>query len=343
MARRIEKLTRKQEALLAVKRDEWLAYGLSTEPADRVTAEAGVAAAYHEAGLEPPKIVVWLRSPLEGAIGTWMVQQIPTKPEKTTRVKKVRGQVGDQVGGQVRGQVWGQVWDQVGDQVWDQVRGQVWGQVGDLLSYNSVIWGQHDAGSWSWLDTFRELGIDACERTRGLCDVGKSAGWWWPLDGAVVLTDRPSELYRDTDGRLHNDNGPAVRYRDEWCVYAIHGVRVSQQVIEHPDTLTVSQVRDETNAEIRRIMINRFPAQRYLVEAGSKVVATDDWGTLHRLPVAGDEDVVMVECVNSTLEADGSEKVYWLRVPPDSTSPVEALGWTFDLPVEEYRSMAAAS
>ena len=78
-------------------------------------------------------------------------------------------------------------------------------------------------------------------------------------------------------------------------------------------------------------------------DAGAKKVATDEWGTLHRLPVTGDENIVMVEVVNSTPEADGSEKTYWLRVPPESKTPVEALAWTFDLPVEEYRAMAAAS
>lgn len=35
MAKRIETLTAEQEKLLAVKRDEWIRIGLSTEPADR--------------------------------------------------------------------------------------------------------------------------------------------------------------------------------------------------------------------------------------------------------------------------------------------------------------------
>jgi hypothetical protein len=90
-------------------------------------------------------------------------------------------------------------------------------------------------------------------------------------------------------------------------------------------------------------MIGRFPAERYLRDAGAQRVASDEWGTLHRLPVNGDEDVVMVEVANSTPEPDGSVKDYWLRVPPDSKSPVEALAWTFDMPVGEYREMVAAS
>jgi hypothetical protein len=41
-------------ALFAAVRDEWISYGLSTEPADRAAAEAGVMAVYRAAGLEPP-------------------------------------------------------------------------------------------------------------------------------------------------------------------------------------------------------------------------------------------------------------------------------------------------
>lgn len=56
----LDRLTPEQEALLPVVRDEWLAHGLCTEPADRADAEAGVAHAYETAGLAPPSIVVWL-------------------------------------------------------------------------------------------------------------------------------------------------------------------------------------------------------------------------------------------------------------------------------------------
>jgi hypothetical protein len=55
------------------------------------------------------------------------------------------------------------------------------------------------------------------------------------------------------------------------------------------------------------------------------------------------EPIVMVEVVNGTPEPDGSVREFMLRVPPSSVSPVEALAWTYDVPVEEYREMVAAS
>ena len=50
---KIERLTSEQEALIPVIRDEWLAHGLSTEPADREEAARGIRDAYREAGLAP--------------------------------------------------------------------------------------------------------------------------------------------------------------------------------------------------------------------------------------------------------------------------------------------------
>jgi len=93
-------------------------------------------------------------------------------------------------------------------------------------------------------------------------------------------------------------------------------VRVSQQVIEAPDTLTVEQIREEPNEEVRRIMLERFGTERYLRESNAEQVHRDEWGTLYRVRFDDDEDLYMVEVVNSTPEPDGSYRDYFLRVHP---------------------------
>jgi hypothetical protein len=50
-----------------------------------------------------------------------------------------------------------------------------------------------------------------------------------------------------------------------------------------------------------------------------------------------DEEVVLVDVVNSTLEPDGSQRRYVLRVPPDQRVPRDAIGWTFGLPPGAYQ------
>ena len=89
----IDTLTVEQEAMLAQVRDEWLAVGLSTEPANRPAAEEGVRQAYRRAGMEPPSVVIWLGSPYAGCVASAMLSQDQVRAQ-------VRGQVGDAVWGQ---------------------------------------------------------------------------------------------------------------------------------------------------------------------------------------------------------------------------------------------------
>jgi hypothetical protein len=44
----------------------------------------------------------------------------------------------------------------------------------------------------------------------------------------------------------------------------------------------------------------------------------------------------MVRVLNSTDEADGSKKPYWLRVDPSLTTARAAVAWTFGLTAEQY-------
>jgi hypothetical protein len=238
---------------------------------------------------------------------------------------QVWDQVGDQVWGQVRGQVRDQVWDQVRDQVWDQVRDQVGGQVGDQVGgqvwgqvWDQVyraVYGQHDAGWLGYYDAFSRFGLsDLTHPLDGLSEVAKSAGWWWPFRGAVLLTERPLRIRRDERNRLHCEDGPAIVYPDGWGVWSWHGTRVPQEAIETPaELVTAKRISDEPNAEVRRALVERIGAERYMALAKAKVVGTDDWGKLWA--ATAPEPMRVVEVLNSTPEPDGSTKTYWLRVP----------------------------
>ena len=167
-------------------------------------------------------------------------------------------------------------------------------------------------------------------------DVARSAGWWWPFENVVILTPRPLKLHRDTEGRLHNEAGAALLYPDGWGIWSHHGVRVPAKVIEEPDTLSPAEISDETNVEVRRVMMERYGFDRYLRESAAQLVSEDDYGRLWRLDQVDDEPLCMVEVINSTPEPDGSFKNYWLRVRPDCRTAAEAVAWTFGMSAEEY-------
>jgi hypothetical protein len=172
----------------------------------------------------------------------------------------------------------------------------------------------------------------------GLMQVGRNAGWWWALRGAVVLTERPRYVKLDESGRrLHSAEGPAIVYPDGFGVWAWHGLRVERALIEDP--VTVEQIQTQPNTELRRMLTERYGLDRYVKDADAELVSEDDWGKLWRVEMPGDEPLVMVEMVNSTPEPDGSFHTYLERVPPDTRTPLEGLAWQADLPVDVYASM----
>jgi hypothetical protein len=107
--------------------------------------------------------------------------------------------------------------------------------------------------------------------------------------------------------------------------------------VEHPEKIAVSDIEKEGNAEVRRVMIDQFGPTRFVQEGGSRLLSEDEFGKLWRKDMLNDEPIVMVEVQNSTPEPDGSFKTYFLRVPPTITTAHEAVAWTFDVPVNDYR------
>ena len=76
-----------------------------------------------------------------------------------------------------------------------------------------------------------ELPGDLWTREAALARSEAAAGWWWPHRRFVLVCERPAELHLEWGGpggvpRLHNPDGPAIRWPDGWAVHALHGRRV---------------------------------------------------------------------------------------------------------------------
>ena len=190
-----------------------------------------------------------------------------------------------------------------------------------------------------------------------------------------MVCDFPMQIHKDTENRLHNDSGPSCEWRDGWKLYHIHGVRVPEMVVEHPEQITVEIIDTERNSEVRRIMIDLYGQSRYLLDAGAIIVSRDEYGVLLRREVSRDEPIVMVRVLNSTPEVEGSLstqeaiaifgegpvqrqiramesqksflagigiceelrwKDYFLRVPPDMKTAHEAVAWSFGKTPDTY-------
>ncbi|WP_189857576.1 DUF6745 domain-containing protein [Streptomyces poonensis] len=333
-------------------RADWRTVAAATGPGERAVAEAGVRLAYRRAGLAEPGHIVWARSPLEavrllsgerteageplpdtGASVRDALRNAPIAAERD-RLHQELGPVG-----------WAGHWRATGADLWeathplvDRVRRGVVETLASgraeepgirLLLLDAVL-GQHDAAWLSAFGTGPESGL------HGLAEVARTAGWWWPYEKVAVVSERPVSLHRDEAGRLDRGDGPALAYGDGFALYAWRGMPVPGEFLDQLGTLTPERVREEENAELRRVMLEHYGYDRYLKESGAEPVHRDETGVLWRIPLLGDEDVVMVEVVNSTPEPDGTSRTYWLRVPPATRTAREGVAWTFGLDADAY-------
>lgn len=189
-------------------------------------------------------------------------------------------------------------------------------------------WMHHDAGSIGFYSFFKnETDLEGLEDVDMFVD-GAELGWTLFFDEVCIVSRKPTvhfELPHDqiragTVSPLHRMDGPAIDFGpgNEANVYAVRGVRVDDYVIEHPEKITVEDIQNETNSEVRRVKIDQYGQSRYLLDSGAVEVSRDDFGVLYRKEIPGDEPLMMVKVVNSTAEPDGTFKDYFLRVDPNA-------------------------
>lgn len=424
---RIARLSPKQEKALEQAFKRWKATGLSTAPTDRATAEAGVKEAYMAAGLEPPKLILWLPSAWAGNTAVKLLESHVDWPAELNQAqlevwdsvwkqllkateqlvgaeqwqavrrdirnkanqkilekngliiekqvkelftenlgiyiwKQLRAAAGspvtkqlreiaeNQVKANIEGKLSASVSDRIYHELVKRVHQQCWSYVAEPLRQSvpamagvlagaqkwQGAYGLHDSGWISFYDFVRELGVAGTEPLDGYIKLTQSCGWWWAFKNLCVLTDRPVELHRDNRSRLHNETGMCMRFADNWGIYGWHGVLVPGYVILLSEPLTFSLIEAEPNAEIRRVLIERFGLENYLREGRVVKLHQDGCGILYRMNMENDEPIIVVRVKNSTPEPDGTIKEYFLRVPPNMVRARQAVAWTFGLTEEEY-------
>ena len=350
---KITKITPAQAARFGEWSKKWIEIGLSTEPADFDRATEAALKAYKLCNLGRPMVILRMSSPygatVGGALAWTLLREFDLHVEQHVG-QQVRQQVEQQVEQQVRQQVWRQVEQQVRRQVWQQVGQQVRQQVDQQVRQHSFKtagdgFGNYGINSlWSswgaYVSFIRDvLGWnDPVLTERFAIDEAlmQSCGWTWWHQNVLAISDRPCALNRDSEGRLHCPGGPSIAYRDGWALHHWHGVLMPDYVIERPAEIKPEVIGAERNAEVRRVMIERYGTERYLLDSGAEQIASDRFGTLYRKTLANDEPIVMVKVRNSTPEPDGSVRDYFLRVPPDTRTAAAACAWTFGLGAKEY-------
>ncbi|XVQ11502.1 DUF6745 domain-containing protein [Spirillospora sp. CA-255316] len=184
-----------------------------------------------------------------------------------------------------------------------------------------------------------------------------AVGWWWALNDVALLTPPPAEVHTDDSGRLHREDGPAVRYADGFAQHCWRGQLVPPDLIDpgwsaadiahasdeelrqravrqlgsasYAATLAAENVvPDLRRCAVERLGWPRFAAEAPLARVAGPVPDPGDPGcelTLYDVPA-----VVFGRASRVVLRAGGVRHGTVLPVPADATDPVAAAGWLGD-------------
>lgn len=314
MPKKITSLTPEQIAQIPGWADKWIKIGLSTEPADFDRAEAAVLKCYDLIKAPRPKAVLRVASPW-AAIYEGSKKNVELTNGGKANKKDLTAFIKSN---------------------WFNYRGaQLW------ASWFSYVTFFRDVCDWE-NESLENFKLDE--------EIALSSGFVWWSDDVVAISDRPAKVTRDAGGRLHNENGKALEYRDGWGVYAWHGYRISGNntwIIEKKEDITPEKIEKETNAELRRIMLEIHGYEKYLEQRKAKEISRDELhGKTRRLLefTLANEPIRVIEVVNGTREPDGTYRKFILgcvrrdgRFPE---TPNEAIAWSYGINEKVYEEVA---
>ena len=308
MPTKISKLTLEQIAHMPEWVDKWMRIGLSCEPADWETAEAGVRGCYAAAKIPTPSVLLRMGSPFGAVMGGILA------------VLLLRGQVRSQV----RSQVWSQVRSQVESQVESQIGEQVESQ--RLSMVYPAFYGSH-AASWLYFyKTFTDLlNIKEGQRLLPLTRLAWNCGWAWLYEDVAILTEKPTEIHMK-NGRLHNENGPAVLYEDGFACYALNGVRFQDDMTKFittpADQLDAAEVLNIRNSEQRAESIKKLGINKLFWKLKPTRLDAADEYELFQIKLYEDVPRIYLKMANPSVEETHIEAVH-----PDCRTVAQALSW----------------
>jgi hypothetical protein len=212
-------------------------------------------------------------------------------------------------------------------------------------TWHQLVLGPLWCNGWYWGPAFASFFREACglELTADLadramaCEQAAAGAWWcYPHREFVLACERPRQIHLEQTSfvdvrgrrgrRLHHLWGPAISWPDGWSVHAIHGVPVPARIIEQPQSVTVRDIETQRNAEVRRVLLERYGWARYMADSGADVVdevpkdhmivGLRGARLLSKVLPGEPEPMVYLEMMNSSPEPDGTYRRYLERIDP---------------------------
>jgi len=185
-----------------------------------------------------------------------------------------------------------------------------------------------DAAAATWDNTYLPVAAigasgagdkDAFERWYPTLEAFEAGAFaFWITADELRVAEIPQRVLVDEQRRLHSADGPAFAWLDDIRDYYWHGVFVPEHIVMDPLRITVAEIMEEKNAEVRRVMIERYGEQRYIENSGMKPIARDRlFGDLYMENLNAGRPIARICVTNRSPEPDGSFRKYWIPVNPE--------------------------
>ena len=315
--KKIEKLTKKQEAQLEVYKNKWISIGLSTEhPSFERTKEIIDNVYVHLLQKTVVPVVV-----LDNPYDTWISVCIYAFEEN-----------------QVRNQVENQVWDQVWNQVENQVRNQVWNQVGnqvrdqkDLMDFiYPYIEGNFISGYFAFYDfCLNELNLDLDINLKNNFNVYKDTSELslvYPFNDICFACSKPIEINFNENKVLHNAQGASIKYKNGFELYHLNGVKITKEIAKiKPEKITVNMILQEQNVEVRRELLRKLGINNFIKKLKTKPIeiSEDKIYELYKIKLGEDLNGTYLKMLNPSLK----DTYHFEGVANTCNTIEEALAW----------------
>ncbi|MFN8054241.1 DUF6745 domain-containing protein [Gordonia sp. (in: high G+C Gram-positive bacteria)] len=362
----------------------WGRRALSTDRCDRADVEYLVERVYRAFGFDPPTTVEWAQSPLDGAlratglgVGRQHLQHdmrmqlrfdlrdrfLLASPargrppaEQDVRVwQALEARVSPTLGFELDRLMWDQRSGWLGAAFPDSADAMSPEVPGELSAWQDGQWIARLTCQLAFdgaadTDQLTLDGAAGADRLRAVAAVTAAVGFWWPMEDAVVLAERPTGIARDAVGRLHCEDGPALMFADSFVVYASHGTLVPPDMV-HGQPWSVARILAERNVEVRRCAAEQMGWERFLAEADATLIAeVPDPGNdphtlqLYELPEKMHDPnfprgLRVCLCTNGSDERDGTRRRYGVLVAGNVDDPVAAIAETYGVPASVYRQL----
>lgn len=303
--------------------------GFSTEKSDCEAAGRAIQALYAVTGKNPPKEIIWVKSPCQAVQFSQMMDGLEKKNGWGLPIKDILSTTQNKI---MTRYSFGtrSVVNNTLDMVKEKIRTDL--KFPPKEPINKSLYCSFNYREFHEL--YASLGrgkndLKATERNfiELMAVIMANASWMVPYENKCIVSEKPVAYHVNARNEPHFENGRAIEWGDGWGLYALEGRVIPGWIITNPEKITVKLIRKEQNAETRRLMTEKMGISKYLEECKAKVIDMDSIyvfkdGDDRTMPRALMEDD---EGNKYFVGTDGStERVYYMNVDPRCLTCAEA-------------------